>query len=154
MNSERSTLSAEVCDLIDRLDLEPHPEGGWYRQTFHDEASDGSVASTAIYFLLPAGERSHWHRVLHAAEVWHHYAGDPLRLSVSHDGVMAKQIVLGIDVLAGGQQQAVVPAGDWQSAESLGAWTLVGCTVAPGFRFDQFELAPVGWEPQATRRRT
>lgn len=140
-------MNPEVRALIDRLDLEPHPEGGWFRQTFRDETADGTVRSTAIYFLLAAGERSHWHRVLHAAEVWHHYDGDPLQLSLSADGVSTEQFVLGESATAGGQHQLVVPAAHWQSAEPLGAWTLVGCTVAPGFDFERFELAPPGWQP-------
>lgn len=140
-------MNPEARRIIDRFALEPHPEGGWFRQTFRDEAADGTVRSTAIYFLLAAGERSHWHRVLHAAEVWHHYDGDPLQLSLSADGITIEQLVLGKVATSGGQHQGVVPAGHWQSAEPLGAWTLVGCTVAPGFDFEQFELAPPGWQP-------
>lgn len=144
-----SSRSPEVDAIIERYELEPHPEGGWYRQTFRDESPDGAVRSTAIYFLLAEGERSHWHRVLHAAEVWHHYAGAPIRLRLSADGVTTQHHLLGIEAAAGQQPQIVVPAGCWQSAESLGAWTLVGCTVAPGFDFERFELAPPDWEPGA-----
>lgn len=157
MSNAPADLPAAAREIIERFDLEPHPEGGWYRQTFRDEvgdASDGSSAaapgaahSTAIYFLLARGERSHWHRVLHAAEVWHHYAGAPIRLRLSTDGVAVEEHLLGMDVAAGELPQVVVPVGVWQSAESLGEWTLVGCTVAPGFEFDPFELAPPGWEP-------
>lgn len=141
--------SPAARDIIDRFALEPHPEGGWYRQTFRDEGADGIVHSTAIYFLLARGERSHWHRVHHAAEVWHHYAGDPIRLQVSADGVGVDEHVLGTDLVAGERPQVIVPIGHWQAAESLGEWTLVGCTVAPGFDFSQFELAPPDWVPRS-----
>lgn len=137
----------EARGIIDRLGLEPHPEGGWYRETLRDEADDGLVHSTAIYFLLVRGERSHWHRVHHAAEVWHHYGGGPIRLRVSVDGAGCTEHLLGDDLMAGELPQFVVPVGAWQSAVSAGEWTLVGCTVAPGFDFDQFELAPSDWEP-------
>ena len=135
--------------VIALLGLSPHPEGGHFRETFRDTGMvDGSrAASTAIYFLLRAGERSLWHRV-DAAEVWHWYAGAPLALTVA-DGAERQRIVLGCDLAAGERPQAVVPAGAWQAAESRGAWTLVGCTVAPGFEFSAFELAPQGWEPDA-----
>ncbi len=133
--------------IIEAFGLEPHPEGGWYRQTFADDAGDGTIRSTAIYYLLAAGERSHWHRVRNASEVWHHYAGDALRIRISADGVSQTQPVLGVDFAQGERPQVLVPVGHWQSAEPLGAWTLVGCTVAPGFDFDEFELAPPGWEP-------
>ncbi len=150
----RSTISMPdlpPADAIIRLlDLRPHPEGGHYRQTFEDAAggsADGDRArSTAIYYLLAAGERSHWHRI-DAAEVWHWYAGAPLALSLSGDGRERRAVTLGGDLLAGQRPQAVVPAGVWQAAESLGTWTLAGCTVAPGFRFSGFEMAPAGWEP-------
>ncbi|WP_424343862.1 cupin domain-containing protein [Ilumatobacter sp.] len=140
-------MPAGAREIVDRFELEPHPEGGWYRRTFSDDAADGTVRSTAIYFLLARGERSHWHRVLHAAEVWHHYAGDPIRLRVSADGTTTHEHVLGVDLAAGERPQVIVPLGHWQSAESTGEWTLVGCTVAPGFDFDRFELAPPEWEP-------
>lgn len=133
-------------DVIRTLALTPHPEGGWYREMFRDADRDGRAHSTAIYFLLGKGERSHWHRV-DAAEVWHWYAGSPLQLSIyadGHEGVHT----LGTDLRAGQRPQAVVPAKAWQSAQSLGEWTLVGCTVAPGFEFDGFELAAPGWSPQ------
>jgi hypothetical protein len=137
-------LSAE--EIIRLLELEPHPEGGHYRETFRDRArSGGRSASTAIYFLLARGERSRWHRV-DAAEVWHWYAGSPLLLSLSGgDGRTTHR--LGPDLAAGERPQSVVPAGTWQTAESLGAFTLVGCTVAPGFAFAGFELAPPGFDP-------
>ena len=134
-------------EIIDLLGLEPHPEGGRFAETWRAPA-DGRSPGTAIYFLLRAGERSHWHRV-DAAEVWHHYAGAALRLSIS-DGTTTDDHTLGTDLRAGERPQAVVPADAWQAAESLGEWTLVGCTVSPGFEFDGFELAPPGWEPGAT----
>ena len=135
-------LSAE--EVVRLLDLAPHPEGGFYRQTFCDSRTiDGSRgASTAIYYLLPEGETSAWHRVVDAAEVWHFYAGAALELVLSEDGVTLLPHRLGPDIAAGERPQCVVPAGVWQSAKSLGPWTLVGCTVAPAFEFAKFELAP------------
>jgi uncharacterized protein len=132
--------------VIRLLALEPHPEGGHYRETFRDPRTvDGRALSTAIYFLLARGQRSHWH-CIDAVEVWHHYAGAPLALSIfGADGTSV--VRLGSDVAAGDRPQAIVPAGAWQAAESLGAWTLVGCTVAPGFEFMGFELAPRDWSP-------
>ena len=142
-----SLLEAE--QVIAALGLAPHPEGGHFRETFRDAATGGGrAASTAIYYLLRRGELSRWHRV-DAVEIWHWYAGAPLRLSLSRDGRSCERLRLGNDVLAGERPQAVVPAQAWQSAESLGAWTLVGCTVAPGFEFAGFELAPEAWEPEA-----
>jgi predicted cupin superfamily sugar epimerase len=135
-----------AAEVIALLGLTPHPEGGAYRETFRDLAGhDGRAHSTAIYYLLAAGERSHWHRV-DAAEVWHWYAGAPLRLDLS-DGMRREAFRLGPDLKAGERPQHVVPAGRWQAAESLGAWSLVGCTVAPGFNFAGFEMAPAGWQP-------
>lgn len=135
-------------DIISNLGLRPHPEGGWFTETFRDtEGSADRAASTAIYYLLQAGERSHWHRVRDAAEVWHFYAGDPLLLKIS-DGRHVEEIRLGIDLADGARPQAIVPANAWQAAEPLGDFTLVGCTVAPGFEFAQFEMAPPGWEPK------
>lgn len=137
----------EAAAIIRRLGLEPHPEGGHYRETFRDAAGpDGRARSTAILYLLDVGECSEWHRV-DAAEVWHFYAGDPLVVTVSPDGHDASAHRLGPDVLAGERPQLVVPAGHWQSATSLGRWSLVGCTVAPGFDFAGFELAPHDWRP-------
>jgi uncharacterized protein len=141
------TTSLSAADVIRLLELAPHPEGGHYRETFRDVAADGSCrpASTAIYFLLAAGEVSRWHRV-DAAEAWHWHAGAPLALTIVEEGGR-RAFRLGADLAAGERPQAVVPAGAWQQAASLGAWTLVGCTVAPGFRFAAFELAPPGFEP-------
>ena len=133
--------------MICLLGLAPHPEGGHFRETFRDELGpDGRALSTAIYFLLKRGERSHWHRV-DAVEVWHFHAGAPLALRIAVEGMPIKTIRLGPGLANGERPQAIVPAGTWQAAESLGEWTLVGCTVAPGFRFEGFELAPPGWEP-------
>jgi uncharacterized protein len=135
--------------LIAQLGLQPHPEGGHFVETWRAAGHGGErPAGTAIYYLLRAGERSHWHRV-DAAEVWHFYAGDPLSLSVAPGSGVEPAIahVLGNDLAAGQRPQVVVPPGHWQAAEPLGAWTLVGCTVSPGFEFEGFELAPPGWEP-------
>lgn len=131
------------------LGLKPHPEGGWYVETFRDAGGqkDARGHSTAIYFLLEAGDVSHWHRVTDAAEVWHFYAGSPLVLTMSPNGHDAETHRLGPNLAAGERPQIVVPANWWQTATSLGAWTLVGCTVAPGFDFQSFELAPPDWKP-------
>ncbi len=136
-----------AADVIARLGLEPHPEGGHYRETFRDSGCDanGRSRSTAIYFLLARGERSHWHRI-DAVEVWHYYAGDALTLRIA-DGNKTRSFTIGPDIAAGEAPQAIVPAHAWQAAESTGEWTLVGCTVAPGFEFAKFELAPKGWHP-------
>ncbi|WP_374466360.1 cupin domain-containing protein [Ferrovibrio sp.] len=135
-------------EIIAALGLQPHPEGGHYVETFRDAPGpDGRSRSTAIYFLLRAGERSHWHRV-DAVEIWHFHAGAPLRLSISEGhGRPIQQITLGHGVIDGQRPQGIVPPHHWQAAESLGEWTLVGCTVAPGFDFAGFELAPPGWAP-------
>jgi len=137
-----------ASDIIASLDLKPHPEGGHYRETFRDPAidADGRSRSTAIYFLLARGERSHWHRI-DAVEVWHYYAGDALTLQIADDDD-TRSITLGPDIAAGEVPQAIVPAYAWQAAESAGDWTLVGCTVAPGFDFATFELAPKHWTPE------
>jgi uncharacterized protein len=141
------SVSLTAQEIIRLLDLKPHPEGGHYRQTFCDPRQvGGRAASTAIYFLLARGERSHWHRV-DAVEVWHWYAGAPLRLEIADDQGKVEQVTLGTDLAAGERPQAVVPAHAWQAAQSLGDWTLVGCTVAPGFAFSGFELAPPRWSP-------
>lgn len=132
-------------EIIAVLGLRPHPEGGHYAETFRAPDSPRS-ASTAIYFLLKAEERSHWHKV-DADEVWHHYAGAPLELSLSDDGKTVRRLRLGTDFDIGERPQAVVPRGVWQAARTLGVWTLVGATVAPAFEFRHFEMAPPSWEP-------
>ncbi len=134
-------------EIIHLLKLLPHPEGGHFRETFRDPATSADrTHSTAIYYLLRADERSFWHRV-DAAEVWHWYAGNPLRLEMSDGDQPAQAYILGPNLDDGERPQIVVPKGIWQVAESLGNWTLVGCTVAPGFEFDGFEMAPPGWRP-------
>lgn len=133
-------------EIIAKLALEPHPEGGHFRQTWIARAEgDERPAGTCIYFLLKAGERSHWHTV-DAAEIWHFYAGAPLLLhsAPSAQGPATKH-VLGPDLSAEQNPQYVVPPHQWQSAETLGDWTLVGCTVSPGFQFKGFKLAPPGF---------
>jgi predicted cupin superfamily sugar epimerase len=136
--------------MIRLLGLKPHPEGGHFRETFRDARTvdGGRAASTAIYFLLARGERSHWHRV-DAVEAWHFHAGAPLALEIAaSDSGPVERIVLGADLAAGERPQAIVPAGAWQAAATLGDWTLVGCTVAPGFEFSGFEVAAKGWSPR------
>lgn len=144
------SLTAEA--IVEHLDLLLHPEGGYFRETFRDRRGQaGRTHSTAIYYLLPAGEVSHWHRV-DAAEVWHWYAGGPLELTISPDGTDAATHRLGPDLLDGQRPQLVVPAHAWQTARPLGEWTLIGCTVAPGFLFEAFELAPPDWRPVSGSR--
>ncbi len=133
-------------EIIKKLGLKPHPEGGHYVQTFRDE-KDEKVCSTAIYYLLQKGERSHWHRVHGSAEIWHYYAGDPLNLLISANAVKINTQKLGPHVLNKETPQIIVPSGHWQSAECNGEWTLAGCTVAPGFEFENFEMAAPGWQP-------
>lgn len=136
-------------DIIRELGMQPHPEGGWYVQTFRDENGGERGHSTAIYYLLAKGQRSHWHRVHDAAEAWHYYAGAPLALHRSEDGSHNETLKLGTDIAGGERPQAIIPANWWQSAETLGDYTLVGCTVAPGFEFSKFEMAPPDWKPGA-----
>ncbi len=133
--------------IVELLELSPHPEGGWFKETWRADAAPGTRASgTAIYYLLEEGQRSHWHRI-DAAEIWHFYAGAALRLSLSEEGARSETITLGAALETGERPQAIVPPGWWQSAESLGPWTLVGCTVSPGFRFEDFEMAQPNWRP-------
>ena len=140
----------DADEVIRRLGLAPHPEGGWFRETWRDDPGDGSRGvGTAIYYLLRQGERSHWHRV-DADEVWHFYTGDALRLRTWTGQGDVHETVLGSDLAAGQVPQARVPREVWQSAEPSGAWTLVGCTVTPAFQFDGFELASPGWAPAAS----
>ncbi len=138
-----------VPDIVRLLDMQPHPEGGHYVETFRDPVvgADGRSHSTAIYYLLSEGDRSHWHRV-DATEVWHYYAGAALELKIAEKGAALRTVRLGRHLAAGERPQAVVPQGAWQSACSTGAFTLVGCTVAPAFQFEGFELAPPGWTPR------
>ena len=137
-------LSAER--LIGLLGLQPHPEGGCYVETYRAPADGGRGAVTAIYFLLRAGERSHWHTV-DAVEIWLWHGGAPLELSVYQEGGTVERCRLGMDIAGGERPQAVVPVGAWQAARSLGEWSLVSCTVAPAFEFAGFRMAPEGWEP-------
>jgi len=133
--------------MIAALALAPHPEGGWYRETWRAGAADGARAGgTAIYFLLEAGQRSHWHRV-DADELWLWHAGDPLVVLVAEKNGAVREFPLGGDVAAGYQPQCLVPASRWQSAEARAGWALVSCLVVPGFEFAGFELAAPGWHP-------
>lgn len=142
-----SDIGAEIEFMVRQLGLKPHPEGGYYRETFRDEpGADGRAVSTAIYYLLPGPEPAAWHRV-DAAETWHHYAGSPLRLSLAENPDGITEFVLGSDLENGHRPQWTIGAGLWQRAQSLGAWTLAGCTVAPGFEFSGFELAGPDWQP-------
>ncbi|HEX7775310.1 MAG TPA: cupin domain-containing protein [Parvibaculum sp.] len=137
----------DADQIIRLLDLAPHPEGGWFRETFRDKPdAQGRARGTAIFYLLKAGERSHWHRV-DAAETWHWYAGGALDLSLSPDGSLLEVHRLGPDLAAGQRPQITVPPHHWQAAVSAGAFTLVGCTVAPGFEFSGFEMAAKDWRP-------
>lgn len=130
------------AEIIAALEMQPHPEGGRYVETFRDAPGpDGRARATAIYFLLQRGERSHWHRV-DATEMWLWHAGAPLALSIDRT-----RITLGADLARGERPQAIVPAHAWQAAESLGDWSLVSCVVAPGFEFAGFELAPPDFAP-------
>lgn len=140
--AEIDELNADA--VIDMLGLAPHPEGGHYREIFHSDDA------TTIYFLLAAGERSHWHRI-EQLEIWHHHAGAAMNLMISDDGRETDTLALGTNLVAGEQPCHVVPSGAWQAARPLGAWSLVGCTVAPAFSFDTFEMAPDGWAPGADR---
>jgi predicted cupin superfamily sugar epimerase len=135
--------------VIAALGLQPHPEGGWYRETWRAGAllPDGRATATSILFLLEAGQSSHWHRV-DADEMWLFQAGVPLELSISTAAGASQTVAIGPDPLAGHQLQHLVPAGAWQSARGPGAgWSLVACVVSPGFEFEGFELAAPGWAP-------
>jgi len=137
--SDSGSLTAD--EVIRLLDLEAHPEGGYFRETFRDSMRTAErSASTAIYFLLKLGEISRWHRI-DAAEVWHWYGGAPLRLQIRNGETPVETVLLGNDLPKNERPQCIVPAHAWQTAETLGDWTLVGCTVAPGFEFGGFELA-------------
>ena len=135
----------QAQNIIDTLGLTPHPEGGWYTQTWQDETKP-RAQGTCIYFLLEPGQKSHWHKV-DAAEIWHFYAGDPLVLSISEEDTGPRvDHILGPDLSQGQRPQIFVPTGFWQAAYAPKGWTLVGCTVTPGFEFSGFELAPPGFD--------
>jgi len=137
-------MHPRVQQLIDALNLQPHPEGGYFcevsrssQQVFSSSAGSDRAACTDIYFLLAAGQKSLWHRVLHD-EIWHLYEGAPLRLlQMPADCSAMEEIVLNAEQC---RFKHLVPGGCWQAAESLGEYTLVGCTVAPGFDFRDFGL--------------
>lgn len=138
----------DAAAVIATLGLQPHPEGGWFAETWRDAPADGSRgAGTAIYFLLEADQVSHWHRI-DAVETWHHYAGGPLDLLVAPDANGPVTTTrLGPDLAGGQRPQGLVPAGAWQAARPVAGPVLVGCTVAPAFEFARFELAPADWSP-------
>jgi len=143
-------MDASAREIIERLGLQRHPEGGWYRETWRapgrDSSHDGARgAGTAIHFLLEPSQRSHWHRI-DATEIWLHQAGGALTLRTA-EGPEVSALRLGPDILGGDLLQAVVLPGQWQAAEADGTWVLVACVVAPAFEFSGFELAPPGWEP-------
>jgi len=134
-------------EIIESLDLRPHPEGGQYVETWRGaDGPDGRSVGTAIYYLLRAGERSHWHRV-DATELWLFHAGGPITIDVADDHGNAERTLLGPDIAGGERPQLVIAAGAWQTATPMGSWTLVSCIVTPGFEFEGFELAPAGWQP-------
>ncbi|WP_101066120.1 cupin domain-containing protein [Roseovarius salinarum] len=133
-------------EIIETLGLAPHPEGGWFRETWRHDAGGARAAGTCIHFLLEAGQHNHWHRV-DAAEIWHFYAGTPLDLLIAQDDTgPATRHALGPDLAAGQRPQVIVPAHHWQRAVPGDGWALVGCTVSPGFTFDAFTLAPAGFD--------
>lgn len=143
--SKQGDNSIEATEIIAALALQPHPEGGWYRETWRAApGADGRSTMTVIHFLLEQGQHSHWHRV-DADELWCWHAGSPLTLSVAGEG--RAQVRLGPDILAGQRPHFLIPAGEWQAAHADAGWALVSCAVAPGFDFAGFTLAPPGWEP-------
>ena len=150
MSKSLSAQTLTADEVIRLLDLKPHPEGGHFREMFRDtrKVEGNRAASTAIYFLLTRGERSHWHRV-DAVEIWHWHAGAPLVLEIAQNEGRIERVTLGNDLASNQRPQAVVQAHAWQAAQTLGDWTLCGCTVAPGFEFSGFELAPKGWRPDS-----
>jgi uncharacterized protein len=151
MNADLSNIAPEDISarrIVEMLGMSPHPEGGHFVETWRDTPADGGRgAGTAIYYLLAAGESSHWHRVTDAVEIWHWYAGAPLALGISEDGRDSRTIPLGPNLGAGQRPQFIVQPNWWQAAKSLGDWTLCGCTVSPAFNFDGFEMAPPNWRP-------
>lgn len=147
MSPDQIRATATADEVIAALQMKEHPEGGYYAETFHDPGGpEARGYSSSIYYLLKKGQRSHWHRI-DINEIWHFYGGAPLRLSVSTEDGKQTDHILGMDLLNGQRPQGLVPKHAWQSAESLGDWTLIGCTVAPGFLFDHWELAPPDWKP-------
>lgn len=139
-------MTSDARALIAQLQLAPHPEGGWYRETWRAAAGpDGRSAGTAILFLLEHGQRSHWHRV-DASELWIYQGGTPLLLRTA-EGAQVNARRLGLDTAAGELPQQLVQPGQWQAAEADRGWCLVSCIVVPGFHFEGFELATAGWEP-------
>jgi predicted cupin superfamily sugar epimerase len=140
-------MARDAQQVIDAFGMVPHPEGGWYAETYRAPSAAGErSAVSTIYFLLKQGERSHWH-IVDATEIWLWHAGSPVRLHVSADGRASDIVLLGSDIVAGERPQAVVPVGAWQAAESTDGWALVSCVVAPGFEFRGFTMAPEGWAP-------
>lgn len=143
-------MSQDATAVIAELGLHPHPEGGHFAETYRHARDDGGRGVvTAIYYLLRAGEESRWHRVIDAVEIWAYHAGASLKLSLSEDGCHSREHRLGPCVADGERPQLVVPIGWWQSARSLGTWSLVSCVVAPAFEFSGLEMAPAGWVPAA-----
>lgn len=139
----------EARRIVEALELAPHPEGGWYRETWREGGADAPARghATAIYFLLESGQHSHWHRV-DAAELWMFHAGHAIDLLIAPDAAGPTETIrIGPDVAAGERPQGIVPQGAWQAARADKGWALVGCIVAPGFDFAGFELAPPGWSP-------
>ena len=140
-------MADTASQIIEKLNLSPHPEGGWYRQTWIADTAAGRPSGSAIYYLLEAGQRSHWHRI-DSTEIWHFHAGAALQLSTAaSDSDPVVESVLGPHILSGQTAQIIVPEQHWQSAKSLGDWTLVGCTVSPAFHFEGFHMAPPDWAP-------
>jgi hypothetical protein len=139
--------SPRALEIIELLSLAPHPEGGYFRETWREcPPNGGRGAGSAIYYLLTAGVVARWHQV-DVTEIWHWYAGAPLRLDIAPANADRYAVALGPDLSAGARPQHIVPAHAWQSARSEGEWTLAGCTVSPAFEFSAFELAAPGWEP-------
>lgn len=142
-------MSMTADEIIRKLDLTPHPEGGYYRRTFchGDTRPDGRGLASSIYYLLADGQQSHWHLLKDSTELWHWHSGSPLQHRISGDGKTVETSILGPDILLGQMPQIIVAPGIWQQATSTGAWTLVSCTVVPEFRFDSYILAPQDWQP-------
>lgn len=144
------TSNHQANEIVEILGMAPHPEGGWFVQTFKDSEGGTRGHSTAIYYLLEQGQRSHWHRVIDAAEIWLWHGGATMQLSIYKDGKDTEIHQLGLDLKNGERPQAIVPANVWQSAKPSGEWALVSCTVAPGFEFEKFEMAEPNWQPPQT----